>query len=151
MHRFTYDSLGRLRRDEGVAGFYQTLALTETDTSGTVAVATALGRTTTYGVEGWSNGNTRRVDESRLSQRSGGLSGPEIFAAMLNNVKHTRRHFGQNLDLIATGGIDAPDKALAALDAGATAVSYFTGFITRGPILARKILDALITRAAPSK
>jgi len=103
------------------------------------------------GVRVLNYGNTRRVDESRLSQRSGGLSGPEIFAAMLNNVKHTRRHFGQNLDLIATGGIDAPDKALAALDAGATAVSYFTGFITRGPILARKILDALITRAAPSK
>jgi len=61
LHRFTYDSLGRLRRDEGVAGFYQTLALTETDTGGTVAVATALGRTSTYGVEGWSNGNTRRV------------------------------------------------------------------------------------------
>jgi dihydroorotate dehydrogenase len=92
-------------------------------------------------------GNTRRVDESRLSQRSGGLSGPEIFGATLANVQRTRKRFGPALDLIATGGVDAPDKALALLDAGATAVAYFTGFITRGPILARKILDALLARA----
>jgi len=99
------------------------------------------------GVRALNYGNTRRVDESRLSQRSGGLSGPEIFAATLANVKRTRKQFGHALDLIATGGVDAPDKALALLDAGATAVSYFTGFITRGPILARKILDALLARA----
>ncbi len=99
------------------------------------------------GVRALNYGNTRRVDESRLSQRSGGLSGPEIFAATLANVKRTRKQFGHTLDLIATGGVDAPDKALALLDAGATAVSYFTGFITRGPILARKILDALLARA----
>ena len=43
-----------------------------------------------------------------------------------------------------TGGIDAPDKALAALQAGATACAYFTGFITRGPLLARRTLDALV-------
>ena len=88
-------------------------------------------------------GNTRRVDEPRLSQRAGGLSGPEIFPATLANVRRTRAHFGDALDLIATGGIDAPDKARALLDAGATALGYFTGFITRGPLLARQILEAL--------
>ncbi len=31
-----------------------------------------------------------------------------------------------------------------ALAAGANACAYFTGFITRGPILARLILDALL-------
>ena len=36
------------------------------------------------------------------------------------------------------------DKARAILDAGATACAYFTGFITRGPLLARSILDALL-------
>ena len=72
VHRFTYDSLGRLRRDDGVAGFYQTLALTETDTGGTVAVASALGRTTTNEFEAWSNGNTLRVatDASGFASRS---------------------------------------------------------------------------------
>ncbi|HTO12345.1 MAG TPA: hypothetical protein VMQ51_12295 [Candidatus Binatia bacterium] len=88
-------------------------------------------------------GNTRRIDEPRLSQKSGGLSGPDIFPATLENVRRTRKRFGESVEIIATGGVDSPDKALALLRAGARAVSYFTGFITQGPILARRILDAL--------
>jgi len=89
-------------------------------------------------------GNTRRVDEPRLSQKSGGLSGPALFAETLENVRRLRARFGAGVEIIATGGIDAPDKALQALDAGATACGYFTGFITRGPLLARRILDAIV-------
>src|SRR5438552_1968705 len=88
-------------------------------------------------------GNTRRVEDARLSQGVGGLSGPAIFPATLDNIRRTRARFGDRFDLIATGGIDAPDKARALLDAGATALGYFTGFITRGPLLARRILEAL--------
>jgi dihydroorotate dehydrogenase (NAD+) catalytic subunit len=88
-------------------------------------------------------GNTRRVAEPRLSQGAGGLSGPELFSATLNNVHRTHEKFGVMLQIIATGGIDSPDKALACLRAGATACGYFTGFITRGPLLARQILDRL--------
>lgn len=91
-------------------------------------------------------GNTRRVDEPRLSQGFGGLSGPEIFPATLANVRRTRQRFGLTLDLIATGGVDSPDKALQLLEAGATAIGYFTGFITRGPLLARQILERLLER-----
>jgi dihydroorotate dehydrogenase len=45
---------------------------------------------------------------------------------------------------VATGGVDTPDKARQLLDAGATAVGYFTGFVTRGPALARAILESLL-------
>jgi dihydroorotate dehydrogenase len=92
-------------------------------------------------------GNTRRIEEPRLSQGAGGLSGPAIFDATLANLERTRRVFGDRVEIIATGGVDAPDKALRLLDAGATAIAYFTGFITRGPILARQILAALQARA----
>jgi dihydroorotate dehydrogenase len=91
-------------------------------------------------------GNTRRIEEPRLSQGAGGLSGPAIFDATLANLERTRRVFGDRVEIIATGGVDAPDKALRLLDAGATAIGYFTGFITRGPILARQILEALRAR-----
>ena len=91
-------------------------------------------------------GNTRRVTEPRLSQGTGGLSGPELFPMTLEHVRRTRKRFGDALDLIATGGVDTPDKAIRLFDAGATAVSYFTGFITRGPILARRILEELRAR-----
>jgi dihydroorotate dehydrogenase len=89
-------------------------------------------------------GNTRRVDEPRLSQRVGGLSGPALFSAMLDSVRRLEDRFGDRAQIIATGGIDAPDKARQALAAGATACGLFTGFITRGPILPRLILDGLL-------
>ena len=89
-------------------------------------------------------GNAHRVEEPRLSQKAGGLSGPALFARTLENVRRLREKFGDGIEIIATGGIDAPDKALQALQAGATACGYFTGFITRGPLLARRSLDALV-------
>jgi len=89
-------------------------------------------------------GNTRRIEDRRLSQAVGGLSGPDIFPATLRNVSRTRARFGNALEIIATGGVDAPDKAIALLREGATAVGYFTGFITQGPMLARRILEAIL-------
>ncbi|MBI4587294.1 MAG: hypothetical protein HY725_00525 [Candidatus Rokubacteria bacterium] len=88
-------------------------------------------------------GNTRRVTEPRLSQGAGGLSGPELFPDTLDNVRRIRRRFGEQVEVIATGGIDAPEKALSVLEAGASACGYFTGFVSRGPFLARRILDRL--------
>jgi dihydroorotate dehydrogenase len=93
-------------------------------------------------------GNARRIEEPRLSQGAGGLSGPEIFPATLANLRRTRARFGNDLEIIATGGVDSPESALALLRAGATAVGYFTGFVTRGPTLARQILERLLTERA---
>ena len=89
-------------------------------------------------------GNTRRIEDRRLSQGVGGLSGPELFPSTLANVRRTRARFGEAIEIIATGGVDAPDKAVALLREGATAVGCFTGFITRGPGLARRILEAIL-------
>lgn len=99
------------------------------------------------GIQVVNYGNARRVEEPRLSQGAGGLSGPEIFPATLDNVRRTRQRFGAAVDVVGTGGVDTADKALALLDAGATAVGYFTGFITRGPLLARRILERLLERS----
>ena len=92
-------------------------------------------------------GNTRKVVNSRLSQGEGGLSGPDIFPTTLENLRRTRRVFGKDFDIIATGGVDSPDKAAQLLDEGATAVGYFTGFVTRGPIL--RAADPRATRREP--
>lgn len=89
-------------------------------------------------------GNTRRVVEPRLSQGAGGLSGPALFPGVLAGVRELRQALGPRLGLIATGGVDTPARALAALEAGADAVSYFTAFVTRGPALPRRIGEALL-------
>ncbi len=96
------------------------------------------------GIEVVNFGNTRRVVEPRLSQGAGGLSGPALFEDVLATVRELRRMLGPRLGLIATGGIDTPGKAVAAIEAGADAVSYFTAFITRGPTLPRRMGDALL-------
>lgn len=96
-----------------------------------------------HGIRVVNCGNTRRVGEPRLSQGAGGISGPELFPQTLENVRRLRRRFGDEVELIATGGVDTPDKALQIFQAGATACGYFTGFVTRGPILARLILERL--------
>src|SRR5713226_1256576 len=89
-------------------------------------------------------GNTRKVADRRLSQSTGGLSGPDLFPATLENLRRTRRAFGADIEIIATGGVDSPEKAWQLLHEGANAIGYFTGFITRGPILARQILERLL-------
>ncbi len=57
------------------------------------------------------SGNTRRVDEPRLSQKTGGLSGPALLAATIETVRRLRERFGARIEIIACGGIDAPEKA----------------------------------------
>ena len=64
LHQFTYDSLGRLIKDQDPAGGF--LALTRTEDLSTrtyrVAVASALGRTSAFQVQQLSTGDERRVN-----------------------------------------------------------------------------------------
>jgi dihydroorotate dehydrogenase len=102
------------------------------------------------GIDAVNFGNTRRIEEPRLSQRAGGLSGPELFPVVLETVRELRRTAGTRLGIIATGGVDTPARAVAALEAGADAVGCFTAFITRGPSfpgrVGRALLDTLEKR-----
>jgi len=100
------------------------------------------------GIDGVNFGNTRRVAERRLSQGAGGVSGPSLFPGVLATIRELRQTAGPRLDLIATGGIDSPAKALAVLEAGADALGYFAAFITRGPTLARRINQAILETLA---
>jgi dihydroorotate dehydrogenase len=96
------------------------------------------------GIEAINFGNTRRVAERRLSQGAGGLSGPALFPTVLATVRELRAMVGARCALIATGGIDTPAKAVAALEAGADAVGCFTAFVTRGPTFPRRVAEALL-------
>jgi dihydroorotate dehydrogenase len=102
------------------------------------------------GIDAVNFGNTRRIEEPRLSQRAGGLSGPELYPGVLAAVRELRRTAGPRLAIVATGGVDTPAKVLALLEAGADAVGCFTAFITRGPTfpgrVGRALLDVLAER-----
>jgi dihydroorotate dehydrogenase len=96
------------------------------------------------GIDAVNFGNTRRVAAAGLSQGAGGLSGPGLYAGVLATIRDLRRSLGPRFGLIATGGVDSAAKALALLEAGADAVGCFTGFITRGPTLPRRICEGLL-------
>ena len=69
---------------------------------------------------------------------------PELFLTVLETVRELRQTVGPRIGIIATGGIDTPAKALAALEAGADAIGCFTAFITRGPAFPRRVSQALL-------
>jgi len=63
----------------------------------------------------------------------GGVSGPPLFPRALEVVRLVAAHLGDDQTLIATGGIDTPDRARQMLDAGADLLEAFTAFIYQGP------------------
>jgi len=78
---------------------------------------------------------------------AGGLSGPPLRARSLAVLRRLRARAGDQLVLIAAGGIETPDDAWERLRAGATLVQAYTGFIYGGPLWPRRIHAGLARRA----
>lgn len=79
----------------------------------------------------------------RDSEQQGGLSGAPIQSLALRSIPILREHLGRDVPLIAVGGIDSGEDAVAALQAGADLIQIYTGLIYRGPALVREILAAV--------
>jgi dihydroorotate dehydrogenase len=78
---------------------------------------------------------------------AGGLSGPPLRDRALAVLVRLRARTGDRLVLIAAGGIETPDDAWARLQAGATLVQAYTGFIYGGPLWPRRVHAGLARRA----
>ncbi len=70
---------------------------------------------------------------------TGGLSGRPLTARALEVVTLVAKETNGTLPIIGVGGIHTPDDATRMLDAGASLVQLYTGFIYRGPGLVRAI------------
>lgn len=95
--------------------------------SGIIAVNTTLSRA----------GLHTPIDEA------GGLSGRPLAATARRIVAFISRETGGRLPIIGVGGICSADDARRMLDAGASLVQVYTGFVYEGPALARSINRAL--------
>ena len=95
------------------------------------------------GVEGVIAGNTtttRPLDApSRYTTEEGGLSGRPLNALAMRCIEQLQRRLAGRLPIIGVGGIDDVDSATRLIDAGASLVQLYTGFIFRGPELIREI------------
>jgi dihydroorotate dehydrogenase len=83
------------------------------------------------------------VASSRLAEQAGGLSGRPLTARAREVVSFVARH--STLPIIGVGGIHTVDDALRMIDAGASLIQLYTGFIYHGPGLVRRINRSLAT------
>jgi dihydroorotate dehydrogenase len=81
--------------------------------------------------------------EQHLAGEAGGLSGRPLAARALEVVSFVSRETGGTLPIIGVGGVSGPDDARRMLDAGASLVQLYTGFIYEGPGVVRRINRAL--------
>ena len=93
------------------------------------------------GADGLTCSNTRPVAEPRLAAGGGGLSGRDLFADTPRIVDEVRRATG--LPINACGGIFNAEDARVCLEAGATTVQVYTGFICEGPKIVKRITAGL--------
>ena len=74
---------------------------------------------------------------------AGGLSGQPLLTKSNQVLEYLYNGIGDKLPIIASGGIFKPEDAKAKMDAGASLVQVWTGFIYEGPGIVKNILEAL--------
>jgi dihydroorotate dehydrogenase len=74
---------------------------------------------------------------------AGGLSGQPLLTKSNQVLEYLYNGIGNRLPIIASGGIFKPADAKAKMDAGASLVQVWTGFIYEGPGIVKNILQAI--------
>ncbi|WP_111719699.1 quinone-dependent dihydroorotate dehydrogenase [Homoserinimonas sp. OAct 916] len=105
----------------------------------------------TLGLEGIIATNTTLSREHLESPASlvaaagaGGLSGAPLYARSLEVLKLIRAVVPASLCVISVGGVETAAQVEERLDAGATLVQGYSGFIYQGPLWARQINRGLL-------
>jgi dihydroorotate dehydrogenase len=75
---------------------------------------------------------------------AGGLSGKPLTKRSTEVVRYLHEKSGGSFPIIASGGIHSAEDAIDKLNAGASLVQLYTGFIYEGPGLIKKINKALL-------
>jgi len=77
------------------------------------------------------------------ASETGGLSGKPVTDKALQTVSQLAQRLQKEIPVIGCGGIFSGDDALAYLEAGASLVQIYTGFIYRGPELISEIRQSI--------
>lgn len=143
--------LAAVKREQGELarqhGRYVPVALKiapDLDEAQVVAIADALVR---HGYDGVIATNTTlsRVGVGHLpyGKELGGLSGRPVFEASTQVLQRLAGELKGRLPIIGVGGILSGADARAKIDAGASLVQIYSGFIYRGPSLIRDAVQAI--------
>ncbi len=82
----------------------------------------------------------KRIDEIG----EGGLSGKPVKDRSTEVIKYLKEHSNGHYSIIGVGGIHAPEDAIEKINAGASLVQIYTGFIYEGPYLVKRINKKLL-------
>ena len=77
---------------------------------------------------------------------NGGLSGKPVGLRSTEVIKYLADKSNRAFPIIGVGGIHSAEDALEKLDAGATLLQVYTGFIYQGPSLVKRINKAILKR-----
>jgi dihydroorotate dehydrogenase len=105
----------------------------ETKIAGIIATNTTINRT-----------NLKTVDSKIEEIGQGGLSGKPAQKRSTEVVKYLSEKSNKAFPIIAVGGVFSTEDALEKLNAGASLVQVYTGFIYEGPSMVKKINKGLI-------
>lgn len=103
--------------------------VSETKLDGVIATNTTISR------EGLTSG---------LKEETGGLSGKPLRERSTEVIRFLSKNSKNSFPIIGVGGIHSAEDALEKLQAGASLVQLFTGFIYEGPGLIREIKQAVL-------
>lgn len=109
------------------------------------------------GIDGIVAGNTTRsreglttISPERIEEiGNGGMSGAPVHKKNLALVKYIHEKSDGRLPIIGVGGIMSPEDAKDMIDAGASLVEIYSGFIYEGPALIKKIIKYLENSKKP--
>ena len=91
--------------------------------------------------------NGLKTDKNKLKAiGDGGLSGKPVKSRSTEVIKYLADTSNKAFPIIGVGGIHSSEDALEKLDAGATLVQLYTGFIYEGPALIKRINKAILQR-----
>ena len=103
----------------------------ETGIAGVIATNTTIGRDDLGSPE-------------KLKGEMGGLSGKPLTQRSTEVIRYLSEKSGKAFPIIGVGGIHSEKDAKEKLDAGASLVQLYTGFIYEGPGLIKRICQALL-------
>ena len=110
--------------------------ITATGTDGVIATNTTISR-------------DGLVSDPELRAEMGGLSGKPLKDKSTEVIRFLHDKSQGAFPIIGVGGIHSPEDALEKLDAGASLIQLWTGFVYEGPSLIKGINTALLERMDP--
>ena len=88
-----------------------------------------------------------KTDKNKIDAiKNGGLSGKPVRARSTEVIKYLADKSNRAFPIIGVGGIHSAEDALEKIEAGATLLQVYTGFIYEGPSLVKRINKAILKR-----